>query len=286
MAEWISPTTATGWNYSELAIDGMPSTEATREIDAGVWSPYLVATYLPGLDRCGRVSFYALTHFSVTQAQVDVFSGGQWVNVFASSISKWSPYQEIELFEQKTVDQIRFRAKPAGNELFKLAEISAYQEELGMAKTFEVVYQAAGAATGKTIQIDVYKPDKTLDAAQSGEATEIGTTGRYYKSFDADAPGWSIQCSDDDGGKAVKHYGPDVYDAAGVTDVVADVQTAVDAVASAIATLDTAVGGVSTDIGAVAGDVTDIKTVTDGLSAALGAISDKVDALESPPMIG
>jgi len=286
MAEWISPNTAAGWTNSQLAIDGQISTRAQRAIDANTWSPYLTTEYVTPLYPCTAVRFYVYTHFSTTQGEVQIYSGGAWQPIFSGTVHNGAPYHEVSLSSPASVERIRVRFKPPGNELFQVAEISAYQEELGMAKTFEVVYQAAGAATGKTVQIDVYKPDKTKDETQSGAATEIGTTGRYYKAFDADAPGWSIQCSDDDGGKAVKHYGPDIYDAAGVTDVVADVQTAVDAVASAIATLDTTVGGVSTDLSAVAGNVTDIKTVTDGLSAALGAISDKVDALESPPMIG
>jgi len=286
MGNWILPTSASGWTDSQLAIDGQISTRAQRNIDASTWSPYLVAEYVTPLYPCTAVRFYVYTHFSTTQGEVQIYSGGAWQSIFAGTVHSGAPYHEVSLSSPASVEKIRVRFKSPGNELFQVAEISAYQEEPSMAKTFEVVYQAAGAATGKTVQIDVYKPDKSKDEAQSGAATEIGTTGRYYKSFDADAPGWSIQCSDNDGGKAVKHYGPDIYDAAGVTDVVADVQTAVDAVALAIATLDTAVGGVSTDLGAVAGDVTDIKKVTDGLSEALGAISDKVDALESPPMIG
>ena len=155
-----------------------------------------------------------------------------------------------------------------------------------MAKTFEIIYQAAGAGTGKVVQIDVYKPDKSKDIGQSGLATEIGTTGRYYKSFDSDAPGWFVEISDNAGGKAVKHFDKDVWDSHGIADAVADIQTAVDAVVSAIATLDMAIGGIGTDLSAIGDDVNGIKTVTDGLNTALAAISDKLDALESPPMVG
>ena len=111
-------------------------------------------------------------------------------------------------------------------------------------KTFEIMYQAAGAGTGKTVQFDIFKPDKTIDAVQSGIGAEVGTTGRYYKSFDADAPGWTVEISDDAGGKAVKHFGQEKYDAHGseagrngLISAVADVQTAVDAAALAISTL-------------------------------------------------
>ena len=125
-------------------------------------------------------------------------------------------------------------------------------------KTFEVVYQTAGAGTGKVVQVDVYKPDKTLDATQSGVAVEIGTTGRYYKSFDADAPGWFVEISDNAGGKAVKHFGKDSWDGHGVADLVADVQTAVDGLVSSVS----------------------------DLGSQLTVISGKIDDLKSPPMVG
>jgi hypothetical protein len=152
-------------------------------------------------------------------------------------------------------------------------------EETVMAKTFEIVYQAAGAATGKDVQVDVYKPDKTLDATQSGLATEIGTTGRYYKSFDADAPGWFCEISDEDGGKAVQHFGKRRWDGHGVADAVADVQTAVDAVAVAIATLDATVTGMDGKVDTIGTDVTALGTQLTDVQAA-------VAALTAPPMMG
>lgn len=286
MAAWISPDTATGWTNSHLAIDGQISTRAQRDIDANTWSPYLIAEYAVPVYPCTSVRFYVYTHFSTTQGEMHVYIGGAWQLVFLGTIHNGAPYHEINLPSPVSAEKLCIRFKPPGNETFYLAEVSAFQEDESMAKTFEVIYQAAGAGTGKTVQVDVYKPDKSLDAVQSGTAIEIGTTGRYYKSFDADAPGWSIQCSDTDGGKAVKNYGPDIYDAAGVTDAVADVQTAVNAVSDAISALDTALGGVSSDLGAVGSNVSDIKAVTDTLNASLATISNKIDALESPPMVG
>lgn len=152
--------------------------------------------------------------------------------------------------------------------------------------TFEVIYQPAKAETGVTVQVDVYKPDKTQDVAQSGTATEVGTTGRYYKSFTVDAPGWFVEVSDNKGGKAVKHWDKDAYDACRVVDLIADVQTAVDNIATAITALDTLVTGVDGKVDGIDTNVTDIKTVTDTLTASLSAISDKIDELGSPPMIG
>lgn len=110
-----------------------------------------------------------------------------------------------------------------------------------MAKTFEVIYQAAGAATGLMVQVDVFKPDKSQDLTQSGVATEIGTTGRYYKSFDADAPGWVAEISDTNGGKAVQKFGKPEFDGHGVADAVADVQTGIAALATTLAAIETKV---------------------------------------------
>lgn len=153
-------------------------------------------------------------------------------------------------------------------------------------KTFETIYQAAGAGTGKTVQFDVYKPDKTLDATQSGMATEIGTTGRYHFSFDADAPGWSCEISDNAGGKAVKHFGKDKWDSHGVADAVADVQTGVNAANSALAALDSAITGIDSKVDAIDTNVTGVATAVTALGTQLSTIEAKVDALAQPPMVG
>lgn len=155
-----------------------------------------------------------------------------------------------------------------------------------MAKTFEVIYQAAGAATGKTVQMDVYKPDKSKDIAQSATLTEIGTTGRYYGSFDADAADWHVEVEDDAGGKCVKHYDKAAYDVVGVSALVADVQTAVDNVASAITTLQTLTGSIDGKIDIVDTNVDTLVSDVTSLATALGIVEGKIDALESPPMIG
>ncbi len=153
-------------------------------------------------------------------------------------------------------------------------------------KTFEILYQAAGAGTGKTVQYDVFKPDKTLDATQSGTANEIGTTGRYHKTFDADTPGWTIEISDSAGGKAVKHIDQGRWDAHGMAGgingvilAVADVQTAVDAAAVIIASVDTKVDSLGLAVGGVQTDVT-------ALGNALAAIDVKIDDISAPPMVG
>jgi hypothetical protein len=160
-------------------------------------------------------------------------------------------------------------------------------------KTFEILYQAAGAGTGKTVQFDVYKPDKSLDITQSGVGTEVGTTGRYHKSLDVDAPGWFVEISDDAGGKAVKHIGQEKYDAHGLEGGIGAVLTAVGDIQTAIADLNTAVGNLNTAVGAVDGKVDavgagvgDLQTSVTALAAVLATMDIKIDGLVAPPMVG
>lgn len=155
-----------------------------------------------------------------------------------------------------------------------------------MAKTFEVIYQAAGAASGLTVQMDVMKADKTVDDTQSGTMTEIGTTGRYYKSFDADSENWSVQCSDPNGGKATKMYDKASYDAHGVAQLVADVQTAISAVASSITTLGTLVTGIDGKTDSIISDVAAANSALSGITSSLTGIDTKIDKLQSPAGIG
>lgn len=159
-----------------------------------------------------------------------------------------------------------------------------------MAKSFEVQYQAAGAGTGKTVQMNVYKPDHTKDEDQSAELVEIGTTGRYYGSFEADAPDWSIQIDDDAGGKCIRVFDKPAYDATGVpalvTLLVGNVQTAVDNVAAAIDTLQSLTGTMDGKIDTVGANVDNLITGVASLATELGVIVGKIDALEAPPMIG
>lgn len=114
-----------------------------------------------------------------------------------------------------------------------------------MAKQFEVRYQAPGCQSGKTVQMNVYKPDDSLDATQSVTMTEIGTTGRYKGSFIADAPNWSVHVSDDAGGKQIKLFDKPAWDSHGVADLVADLQAAVDAVATVVDDIQTQVGSLT-----------------------------------------
>lgn len=115
-----------------------------------------------------------------------------------------------------------------------------------MAKTFQVRYQAPGGQSGlTTVQMNVYKPDDTLDAPQSVVLTEIGSTGRYKGSFIADEPNWSVHIADGAGGKAVRLFDKAMWDSHGVADAVDTLVAAVDIVADGVANILTQVGSLT-----------------------------------------
>lgn len=159
-------------------------------------------------------------------------------------------------------------------------------------KTFEVMYQAAGAGSGKTVNMKVFKEDHTEDVGQATTLTEIGTTGRYHGVFDADSEKWSVQVEDNSGGKCVMQLGKRWW-VRHIVDLVGDVQTAID-------TANVAIGNLATSLGVVDGKVDVLGTNVDSLVAGQGSISTditalgtaiatiegKIDDLESPPMIG
>lgn len=133
----------------------------------------------------------------------------------------------------------------------------------------EITYQAAGAASGVIIHMDVYDETHNLDATQSlSGMTEIGSTGRYYGSFTPDVIGnWTILMYEfpSGKGKVVKKYEVGTHD--------------IDAV------------GTKTDaLPADPASSTDISTTEDNIRGAdsdtLETLSDQMDVLESPAMVG
>jgi len=106
-----------------------------------------------------------------------------------------------------------------------------------ISELIDVIYQAAGGASGIVVTMDVYDEAGTLDAGQSGAMTEIGTTGRYKKSFTPDAEGlWLVQIDDANSGKAVKSF------SVGATNV-AQIGATVDAINAKVDDLQIAVEG-------------------------------------------
>ncbi len=70
----------------------------------------------------------------------------------------------------------------------------------------QVLYQAGDSVSGLIVTMDVFRPDKTQDTNQSGTANEIGQTGRYYFTFNANAPGWFVLIHDNAGGNGVRQF--------------------------------------------------------------------------------
>jgi len=89
-----------------------------------------------------------------------------------------------------------------------------------MAKTFRVEYQAPGSKTGLTVNAVCKDETHTEVVAQSGVMVEDAATGKYYKDFVVDNADWTIQISDDAGGKAIKHFSKPEFDTHGIAAVV------------------------------------------------------------------
>ena len=136
-------------------------------------------------------------------------------------------------------------------------------------REIKVVYQAAGAQAGRTIEMNVYDESQALVTGSSVAAVpEIGSTGRYRSSFTPDAEGdWMVQLRDSvsDSGKVVKHYeigGSDV-DSIGDTAGLIKVQT---------------------DL--LPADPSSQTSIDASISASEAAIIAEIDDLESPAMVG
>lgn len=127
-----------------------------------------------------------------------------------------------------------------------------------MSKTFTVEYQAPGSATGLTVTGTCYDEAHAEVVGQSGVFTEVGITGKYYKSFVVDNPDWTVHISDSAGGKAIKHFKKSEWDAHGI-------DAKVEAVDSQLVVTDANILALDSQI-----------TVMEG----------KVDNLTSPPMLG
>ena len=152
-------------------------------------------------------------------------------------------------------------------------------------KTIEVIYQAAGSATGLVdVKMDVYDEAHALDAPKGVAAlTEIGATGRYYGDFTPDAEGeWTVLINSIVApGKVVKKYTVVAHDVDSVGD---DVATVDGKVVTAIADVATVDGKVDTVIADVATSEANIR----GGSETLESIKTAVDGISptSAPIIG
>ena len=142
-----------------------------------------------------------------------------------------------------------------------------------------VFYQATNIGTGKTIQMNVYDEGQALDAGKSGTMTEIGSTGRYYKSFTPDVVGfWLIMAYDSVSGKGqvIETY----------TIVVSDIST----VGTDVSAVKAKTENLPVDPASQSGIETAIDGAENNIRGAdnddLKVLSEQIDALESPAMVG
>ena len=135
-----------------------------------------------------------------------------------------------------------------------------------VSEPIQVIFQAAGAASGIVVTMNVYDEAGVLDAGQSGAMVEIGTTGRYKKSFTPDANGeWSVQIADANGGKAVASYSVGTYNLQSIGATGASIEAKVDIVDANIDTL-----------------ASDLAT----MDGKIDIIDAKLASIQAPPMIG
>ncbi len=187
-----------------------------------------------------------------------------------------------------------------------------------------VTYQASKADTGKTIQMDVYDDAQSL-TLQSGIMIEIGSTGRYCKSFTPDVEGeWIVMMSDSGKGEVAKAFAICGQDLDTVGDNVDAIKTKIDtipadpasttnvtAVENKVDIVDGVVDAIKTKTDTIpadpaeTSDIASAHTATDALIATVGNIvdtmeidirgtdgdtlkdlSDEIDAISSPAMVG
>jgi hypothetical protein len=165
----------------------------------------------------------------------------------------------------------------------------------------EVVYQAVGLATGKTITMSVYDATHALDAPKSGTMTEIGATGRYYKAFTPNAEGiWTVIIinTTDSNGPVVKQYAVCGHSIDDIGDAVAANKTVVDGIQTDLSNETDGLGALKTLIDAKAAttEITALDGVIDAgfaaaaTAASIAALDSVVDAgfaaIASPAMVG
>lgn len=108
-----------------------------------------------------------------------------------------------------------------------------------VSEAVDVVYQATGSHTGIDVTMNVYDEAGVLDVGQSGLMVEVGTTGRYKKTFTPDAEGlWLVQVNDADGGKAVKSYSVGTTNVSEIGATVASINAKVDDLQAAVEALE------------------------------------------------
>ena len=154
-------------------------------------------------------------------------------------------------------------------------------------EAIDVTYQAAKLTTGLVdVTMKIYDETRALDSINFPDVTmtEIGATGRYYGSFIPDAAGvWTIFV--DSAAKSSPVVKTFLVCTANLESITADIAALNDlsaveinsVVASALSTYDAATG---TDVS------TAESNIRGGDSDTLETLSDQIDNIESPAMLG
>lgn len=161
------------------------------------------------------------------------------------------------------------------------------QGQYKISEVIEVTYQATKSTSGLTdVKMEIYDETHAKDGVNFPDVTmtEIGSTGRYYGVFTPDAEGiWNILIdSATKKGEVVKQYAVVGYNVDAVGDAVAalnDISTA-DVNAQADTALADYDGPTKTELDTAESNIrgTDSDTLKD--------LSDQIDGVEAPPMIG
>ena len=116
------------------------------------------------------------------------------------------------------------------------------QKNFKINEVIDVIYQAPGATTGKTVTMEIYDESGAKDLIDFPDVTmaEIVATGRYQGSFTPDAEGeWIIHIALSTGdGKIVKQYSVGQQNINSIGAIVAGIDTQLDTVETKIDGLD------------------------------------------------
>lgn len=160
------------------------------------------------------------------------------------------------------------------------------QGEFKVGQVIEVSYQALNSQSSLTVTMEIYDETHAKDGVNFPDVTmtEFESSGRYYGSFTPDVEGiWNVAISDAAGrGKVIKQFAVAGHDIDAIGDAVAtlnDVSTVeVNAeVDTALADYD---GPTKAELDASESNIRGADSDT------LKSLSDQLDSVSNPPMVG
>jgi len=156
-----------------------------------------------------------------------------------------------------------------------------------ISEVIEVTYQATKSTTGLTdVTMEIYDETRAKDGVNFPDVTmtEIGSTGRYYGTFTPDAEGiWRVMIdSATKSGKVVKDFAVTAHNIDSVGDALAALNNL------SAAEVNTQVDTALTDYdGPTKAELDASELAIRGAdSDTLETLSDQLDGVEGPPMIG